>query len=315
MGESKTAIIAALAGNLVIAAVKLVAAVITGSSAMVSEAIHSLVDTGNQGLLLLGISRSKKPPDLEHPYGHGREIYFWAFVVAVAIFAVGGGVSVYEGIRHVISPVVIEDPFWNYVVLGCAFVFESISWFFGWRAFRMRLGKQGPLEAIHRSKDPTVFIVVFEDSAAIIGLAIAFLGVFFGHLWRNPYLDGAASILIGLMLALIAAFLAYETKGLLIGEGYDRKTLQELREIIKGDPAIDRINRLLTLFFGPDDVMLTVEVKFRDRLTTPDIRAAVKRIREKIRAQHSEIQRIYFAAENLVDESSDNALQPHSAAD
>jgi len=313
MGESKTAIIAALAGNLAIATVKLLAAAITGSSAMVSETIHSLVDTGNQGLLLLGISRSKKPPDLEHPYGHGREIYFWSFVVAVAIFAVGGGVSMYEGIRHVISPNVIEDPFWNYVVLGFALVFESISWFFGWRAFRTRLGNQGPLQAIHRSKDPTVFIVIFEDSAAILGLVIAFLGVFFGHLWRNPYLDGVASILIGLMLALIAALLAYETKGLLIGEGYDRKTLRELRETIGSDQAIERINRLLTLFFGPEDVMLTVEVRFRDRLTAVEIRAAVKRIREKIRAQHSEIKRIYFASEKMVDNSVDDAPRPHSA--
>ena len=203
----------------------------------------------------------------------------------------------------------IEDPFWNYVVLGCAFVFESISWVFGWRAFRTRLGKQGPLQAIHRSKDPTVFIVVLEDSAAIAGLLIAFLGVFFGHLWSNPYLDGTASILIGVMLAFIAALLAYETKGLLIGEGYDRKTLQELREIIGTDQAIDRINRLLTLFFGPDDVMVTVEVKFRDRLTTPEIRAAAKRIRQKLKAQHSEIKSVYFAAENIVDDSSTDSLE------
>jgi cation diffusion facilitator family transporter len=270
---------------------------------MVSEVIHSLVDTGNQGLLLLGMSRSKKPPDLEHPYGHGRELYFWSFVVAVAIFAVGGGVSIYEGIRHLIAPVVIRDPFWNYVVLGSAFVFESISWFFGWRAFRTRLGNEGPFKAIRSSKDPTVFIVIFEDSAAIIGLLIAFLGIFFGHRWRSPYLDGAASILIGLMLASIAAFLAYETKGLLIGEGYDRKTLRALRETIGDDQAIDRLDRLLTLFFGPDDVMLTVEVKFRDRLTTEDIRAAVKRIRQKIRKQHSEIKRIYFASEKTVDDA------------
>ena len=313
MHESKLAIFAALVGNLAIAIVKMIAAVITGSSAMVSEAIHSLVDTGNQGLLLLGLKRSKKPPDLEHPYGHGRELYFWSFVVAVAIFAVGGGVSVYEGIRHLLAPVVIEDPFWNYVVLGFAFVFESISWFFGWRAFRTRLGKQGPLRAIQRSKDPTVFIVILEDSAAIAGLVIAFLGVYFGHLWRNPYLDGTASILIGLLLGLIAVFLAYETKGLLIGEGYDRKTLEELRQTIGSDQDIDRINRLLTLFFGPEDVMLTVEVRFRDRLTTEQIRAAVKRIREKIRAQHSEIKRIYFAAEKMVDSPGDEKLQSHAA--
>ena len=301
MQDSKISIIAALTGNLTIAAVKLFAAIATGSSAMVSESIHSLVDTGNQGLLLLGISRSKERPDQEHPYGHGRELYFWSFVVAVAIFAVGGGISVYEGIRHLLAPVLIEDPFWNYLVLGFAFVFEGISWVFGWRTFRKRLGRQGPLQAIHQSKDPTVFIVVLEDSAALIGLVIAFLGVFFGHLWKNPYLDGAASILIGLLLAMIAWFLAYETKGLLIGEGYDRKTLQELRESIRNDKAIYRINRLLTLFFGPDEVMLTVEVRFRNGLTTEDIRAATKRIRQQLQTQHLEIKRIYFASENMVD--------------
>jgi cation diffusion facilitator family transporter len=311
MVESKTAIYAALAGNLAIAAVKLIAAVITGSSAMVSEGIHSMVDTGNQGLLLFGLSRSKKPPDMEHPYGHGREIYFWSFVVAIAIFAVGGGVSVYEGIRHLLSPVMIEDPFWNYVVLGFAFVFESISWFFGWRAFRKRLGHQGPLQAIHRSKDPTVFVVVFEDSAALIGLVIAFLGVFFGHRLGNPYLDGTASILIGLVLATIAAFLAYETKGLLIGEGYGPKTIRELHSIIDSDGAVEHLNKLLTQFLGPDDVMLTAEVRFRERLTTREIREAVKRIRERITAKHSEIKRIYFAAEKLTDSDQDGNLRPH----
>lgn len=313
MRESKTAIYAALAGNLAIAVVKLVAAVITGSSAMVSEGIHSMVDTGNQGLLLLGLTRSKKPPDEQHPYGHGRELYFWSFVVAIAIFAVGGGVSVYEGIRHLISPVVIEDPFWNYIVLGSAFVFESISWYFGWRAFRKSMGNQNPLQAVRRSKDPTNFIVIFEDSAALIGLLIAFLGVFLGHRLSNPYLDGTASILIGLVLAAVAAVLAYETKGLLIGEGYGPKTIRELEAIIDSDEAIEHLNKLLTQFLGPDDVMLTAEVKFRDRLTTRDIREAIKRIRERITARHSEIKRIYFAAEKMTDSPQDGNLRPHHA--
>lgn len=313
MSESKTAIYAALAGNLAIAVVKLIAAVITGSSAMVSEGIHSMVDSGNQGLLLLGLSRSKKPPDNEHPYGHGRELYFWSFVVAIAFFAVGGGVSVYEGIRHLLAPVPIEDPFWNYVVLGSAFVFESITWLFGWRAFRKSMGSQGPLQAIRRSKDPTDFIVIFEDSAALTGLVIAFLGVFFGHRLGNPYLDGTASILIGLVLATVATFLAYETKGLLIGEGYGPKTIRELQAIIGNDEAVEHLNKLLTQFLGPDDVMLTAEVRFRDRLTTPEIREAVKRIRERVRAKHSEIKRIYFAAEKMTETAEDGNLRPHHA--
>jgi len=312
MGESRFAIYAALAGNLAIATVKFIASFITGSSAMLSEAIHSLVDSGNQLLLLLGLHKSRKPPDLEHPYGHGREIYFWSFVVAVAIFAVGGGVSTYEGVRHVLSPVPTEDPFWNYVVLGSAFVFEGISWTFAWRAFRKRLDHQGPLEAIRRSKDPTTFIVVLEDSAALIGLVIAFLGVFLGRLWSNPYLDGTASILIGVLLAAVAVLLAYETKGLLIGEGYDRKTLRKLRESISNDPSIAHLNKLLTLFFGPEDVMLTAEVKFRDHLTTRDIRAAVARIQQKVSEEHPEIKRLYFASEKMAANPDDN-LPPHHA--
>ena len=314
MGESRVAIIAALLGNLAIASIKFIASYITGSSAMVSEAIHSMVDSGNQILLLIGLSKSKRRPDLEHPYGHGREVYFWSFVVAVAIFAVGGGVSVYEGVRHMLAPVPIEDPFWNYVVLVSAFVFESITWVFGWRVFRKRLGNQNPLVAIHRSKDPTNFMVVFEDSAALVGLVIAFLGVYVGHRLGNPYIDGAASILIGVMLALMAAFLAYETKGLLIGEGYDRKTLTKLRGIISSDPAIERLNTVLTLFFGPEDVLLTAEVRFRDRLTARDIRAGVQRIKQRLSTEYPEIKRIYFASEKLNDDGDGN-LPDHGEVD
>lgn len=298
MPESKTVVFVALGGNLGIAVVKSIAAFVSGSSAMLSEAIHSFVDSGNELLLLLGLKLSRKPPDLDHPFGHGREIYFWSFVVAVAIFAVGGGVSIYEGVRHLISPGTIGDPFWNYVVLAFAFVFEGVSWTFAWRTFRKRFRNQSPLHAVRRSKDPTVFMVMFEDSAALLGLVIAFLGIYFGNLWQNPYLDGAASILIGLMLASMAAFLAYETKGLLIGEGYDRKTLRELREAIAKDESIEHVNRLLTLFFGPEEVMLTAEVRFRERLTTTEIRAAVERIKETLRAEHPELGRIYFASQN-----------------
>ena len=314
MGESKVAIIAALLGNLAIAVIKFIAAYITGSSAMVSEAIHSMVDSGNEVLLLVGLSKSKKRPDLEHPYGHGREVYFWSFVVAVAIFAVGGGVSVYEGIRHILAPAPIEDAFWNYVVLGSAFVFESITWVFGWRVFRTRLGNQNPFLAIHRSKDPISFMVIFEDSAALVGLVIAFLGVFIGHRLQNPYVDGAASLLIGTMLALMAAFLAYETKGLLIGEGYDRKTLTKLRNIISSDPSIERVNTVLTLFFGPEDVMLTAEIKLRDGLTTREIRAGVQRIKQRLTTEYPEIKRVYVASEKLNDDG-DGILPDHGDGD
>src|SRR5262245_10108133 len=189
--ESRTAVIAAIAGNLAIAITKLIAAAVSGSSAMTAEAIHSLVDTGNGSLLLLGLHRSRKMPDLAHPMGYGRELYFWAFIVAILIFALGGGMSIYEGIIHLIHPIPIEDPLMNYIVLGLAAVFEGVSWIFGWRAFRRAKGRKGILEAVRESKDPTTYMVVFEDSAALLGLVIAFAGVFLGHHLNNPYYDGA----------------------------------------------------------------------------------------------------------------------------
>ena len=307
--QSRTSIYVALAGNLAIAAIKSVAAFITGSSAMLSESIHSIVDTGNEGLLLLGIKKAQKPADLEHPYGHGREIYFWSFIVALAIFAVGGGISFYEGLRHVAHPAQLKHPFWNYVVLACSFVFEGISWIFGWRVFRKVKGERGVLEAIHLSKDPTTFIVVFEDTGALVGLTIAFCGVFFAQLLGIPYLDGVASLIIGLMLGLMSVFLAYETKGLLIGEGFNPKTLRRLREMIARDEAVEHLSRLLTLFFGPDDVMLTVEVKFRDELSSKQIRSAVARIKENVKAEFAEIKRIYFDAESVTKNEPEEEIQ------
>jgi cation diffusion facilitator family transporter len=305
--ESKKAIYAAIAGNLAIAATKFVAAAFSGSPAMLSEAVHSVVDTGNEFLLLLGLRLSRRPPDFEHPFGHGRELYFWALIVALTVFAVGGGVSVYEGVTHVVRPETAAGPFWNYVVLGCSFVFEGASWLFGWRAFRKTKGAQGPLEAVHNSKDPTTFIVVFEDTGALVGLLIAFCGIFFGQLLGRPYLDGVASIIIGLMLGLMAVFLAYETHGLLIGEGYGRETLRRLRATVETDKSVERVNRLLTLFFGPDEVMLTLEVRFRRELSASEVRAAIARVKGLVRREHPEIKRIYFAAESVSEEHKERA--------
>src|ERR1044072_6996557 len=220
--ESRTAIVAAMVGNIAIATTKFAAAAFSGSSAMIPEGIHSLVDTGNGGLLLLGIRASRRPPDFDHPFGHGKELYFWSLIVAIAIFAVGCGTSLYEGVTHLISPEPLGDPFWSYLVLGFAVIFEGTSWVFGWKVFRATKGRRGILEAIHKSKDPATFMVFFEDSAALLGLVIAFCEIFIGHQLNNPYLDGVASIMIGLVLGLISFFLAYESKGLLIGEGVER---------------------------------------------------------------------------------------------
>src|SRR5258706_4621334 len=209
--ESKTAIFAAIAGNLAIAATKLVAALFTGSSAVLSECIHSLVDTGNGGLLLLGFRKSRKPTDANHPFGHGKELYFWSLVVAILIFALGGGMSVYEGVTH-LSQAQLHDPTWNYLVLSFAIVFESFSFYFALQAFRKEMSGQGVFRTIRVSKDPTTFTVLFEDTAALLGLLVAFLGIFLGHLLHNPYLDGVASIIIGGIFAGVAGFFSFFSK-------------------------------------------------------------------------------------------------------
>ena len=297
--ESKIAIVAAIFGNIAIAVTKFAAAFITGSSAMTSEGIHSFVDTGNGALMLLGLRQSRKPPDAEHPFGYGKELYFWSLIVSFGIFAVGCGMSVYEGLTHLIHPEPVTNPFWNYVVLGFAFVFEGISWFFGWRAFRVTKGRRGILQAIHESKDPSTFLVFLEDSAALTGLVIAAVGIFFGRLLNNPYADGLASVLIGLLLGMISVFLARESKGLLIGEGVDDKTLKQIRKLVEADPDVEHVHHLLTMYFGPNEVLLTLEVKFRDELSATGVREAVARLHKTVRLEHPEINRIFFGSESL----------------
>ena len=296
--ESRTAIFAAIAGNLAIAATKLVAASFTGSSAMLSEGIHSIVDTGNGGLLLLGFRQSQKPPDANHPFGHGMELYFWSLVVAVLIFALGGGMSVYEGVTHLAHPQ-IHDPTWNYVVLLFAFVFESFSFYFAYKAFRKEMSGRGVFQTIRASKDPTTFTVLFEDTAALLGLIVAFLGIFLGHQLNNPRLDAVASIVIGAILAVVAGFLAYESKGLLIGEGVDPAVLASIRSLAGNDPAVEEVRKSLTMHFSPNDVLLTLEIRFKKHLQAEAIAAAVNRLEKKIRDQHPEIKHIFIEAKSL----------------
>ncbi len=306
--ESKTAIFAAIAGNLLIAVTKFVAAAFTGSSAMLSEGIHSVVDTGNGGLMLYGLYKSGKPPDEAHPFGHGRELYFWSFVVAISIFAVGGGVSIYEGISHLQHPVEISNPAWNYIVLSFSILFEGISWLFGWRAFRKTKKGRGVFEAIHVSKDPTNFTVVLEDSTALIGLVIAFLGIFFGHYFGFPYFDGVASILIGVLLCLVALFLGYETKGLLIGESVDAETIHGVCKIAEAEPKVEKAVKVLTIHFGPNEVLLTLELRFVKDISATDLRVAIRRIELAVREKFPDITRVYYEAESLsVQEIKDRA--------
>ena len=297
--KSTTAIVAAIIGNLAIAVIKFFAAAFTGSSAMLSEAIHSLVDTGNGGLMLLGVHKSREPPDADHPFGHGRELYFWTLIVAILIFAVGGGMSAYEGITHLSHPTLPGNSAWSYAVLGLASVFEGTTWFFGWKAFSAEKGSKGVLETIHDTKDPTSFSVLLEDSAALLGLLFAFLGIFLGRQLGLPYLDGAASILIGLLLCVVAVLMVYESKGLLIGEGLDRETLKSARAIVEADPAVERVQHLHTLYLGAHEVLLAIELRFRSTISALEVRESVTRIKRKIRTRHPDVTRIFFGAESI----------------
>ena len=295
--ESRTAIFAAIAGNLAIAIMKFTAAAFTGSSAMLSEGIHSLVDTGNGGLLLLGVHKSKKPADAAHPFGYGKELYFWSLIVAVLIFGVGGGISIYEGVIHLIHPAPLEDPTWSYVVLGLAVVFEGIVFVIAFKAFQKLKGAEENIwEAVKSSKDPTTFTVLFEDAAALLGLIAAFAGIFLAHYFNNPYLDGAASVTIGLILASVAIFLAYESKGLLVGEGADPQTLEDIQKLAEADPGVRKVMNPLTMHFGPHTILLTVDIEFDSKLSASEVENAVDRLEKNIRGQYPDIKHIYIEA-------------------
>jgi len=297
-GGSKKVIFAALAGNSLIAITKFGAAFYTGSSAMLSEAIHSLVDTGNQGLILHGMNRAKKPADAAHPFGYGMEIYFWTFVVAILIFAGGAGVSIYEGVSKVLEPHPVTNPMINYIVLSAALVFEGFAWWIAYKEFGRTQGRYGVFEAVGRSKDPTVFTVLFEDTAAGLGLIVAFIGIALAQYLEMPVLDGAASIVIGIILALTAAFLAYETKGLLIGEAAQPKVVDAITRIAKAEQAVIGVNEVLTMHLGPADVLLNISLDFADHIGSDDVESAVSDIERRIKLQHPEITRIFIEAQN-----------------
>ena len=294
---SKKVIYAALAGNSLIALTKFIAASVTGSSAMLSEGIHSLVDTGNQILLLHGLRRAQLPADRRFPFGHGKEVYFWSFVVAILIFAVGAGISIYEGIRHLINPSPITNPMLNYIVLGLAMIFEGAAWTFAFIEFRKEKGQWGYLEAVQRGKDPTLFVVLFEDSAAMLGLIAAAAGIGLAQLTGIPYFDGAASILIGLILAATAIWLAYETQGLLIGESANEGVVDGIRNLAIEETDVDSINEVLTMHMGPEFILLNLSVKFREAATAPEIEAAVRRMESRIKTEYPEVKRIFIEAE------------------
>jgi cation diffusion facilitator family transporter len=291
--SSRKVIYAALAGNLLIAVTKFAAAAWTGSSAMLSEGVHSLVDTGNEVLLLYGLRRSLRPPDPSHPLGHGRELYFWTFIVALLVFALGAGVSFYEGVVHMRDPEPVEKPAVNYVVLGLSFVFESFSWWVAFKEFRRAKGPLGYFRAMRESKDPTTFTVLFEDSAALAGLLIALVGITAAQVFEMPELDGLASIGIALVLAVTALVLARETKGLLIGEAAHPRLQESILEIAALDPAVERANGVLTVHLAPQQVVAALSAEFADELTAPEIEACVSRIETQVKTAHPEITTLF----------------------
>lgn len=299
MSGSKLVVYGAIAANCGIAVTKFIAAGVTGSSAMLSEGIHSAVDTGNGMLLLVGMKLSKRNATAEHPFGHGKELYFWSLMVAVLIFGLGGGISAYEGVLHILRPAPLRDPTWNYIVLGAAAVFESGSFAVAMRQF-LRTNQGRPFwRSLSTSKDPTTYTVLAEDAAALAGLVVAAIGVYLSHRFDSPAIDGAASIVIGVLLAGVAVLLIAESRGLLIGVGVTAETALAIRGLAARNPRVRATASPLSMYLGPDEILLTLDVEFERDSTADEIVAAVANIERDIRSAYPKISRIYIEARSI----------------
>ncbi|MCF0056819.1 cation diffusion facilitator family transporter [Dyadobacter sp. CY356] len=297
--ESKLPIYGALAANIGIAVIKFIAATVTGSSAMLSEGIHSTVDSGNELLLLLGISRSKKPADQGHPFGYGKELYFWALIVGILIFALGGGMSLYEGITHIQHPEPLKDPKWNYIVLAVSMFFEGGSLIIAVKKFNETRGNATFWSALRSSKDPSLFAVIYEDAAALAGLLTAFLGVFLGHYFNNAFFDGAASIVIGLILCVVAVIMVIESRKLLVGESAQSDTVRGIYELVNQDSDVSTVYYPLTMHLAPNEILLALDVQFRKDISLKELVEAISRTETNIKAAFPDVKRIYIEARNL----------------
>ena len=301
-GESPKAIIAAVLANVAIGIVKFIAAFVSGSSAMISEGIHSIVDSGNGLLILFGMKRAERRPDAAHPFGYSMELYFWTLIVAVMIFALGGGFSIYEGIsriREITPATTLGDPTLNYIIIAISAVIEGFSLKVALHEFNEARGSMKPLRFIKEAKDPSLFTVVLEDSAAEIGLLLAFLGTFLGHLTGNPYFDGIASVLIGALLACVAIVLLRETKGLLIGEGLHLDELEQVKSIVESNDNVTNCGRILSLYLGPNDLLVTLDVTFAQAMTGEEIDRTIDDLERDLVREFPQITRIFIEPENL----------------
>jgi len=299
----------ALAANLAIAVIKFAAAIFTGSSAMLSEGIHSVVDTGNEWLLLFGMKRSQRPADDKRPFGYGRDLYFWSFVVSICIFAIGGGMSFYEGLEHLKNPNPITDPTWNYVVLGLAFCFDGASFLLARRTFNAQRGQQPFWAAFRRSKDPATFVVLFEDTADLLGLIVAFLGVFLSHQLQNPYLDGIASLAIGAILVTVAGLLIRESQSLLLGETAEPALLQQLTELAQANEAVSRVAMPMTTYLSPEEILVVLRTEFHPELSAEQVTRATAEISTAIQAQHPAVKHL-FVQPTFLSEADNHLAQP-----
>ncbi|MGM9486331.1 cation diffusion facilitator family transporter [Ideonella sp. YS5] len=299
VGTSSIAVYGAIAANIAIAITKYVVAGLSGSSAMLSEAIHSTVDTCNGALLLVGLRRSRRPPNAEHPFGHGKELFFWSLIVAVLIFGVGGGMSFFEGVQHLRHPVPIEDARWSYLVLAFAFLFEGASFAVALRQFRAASGSMPFWKALRRSKDPATYTVMAEDGAALLGLVIAGAGIAASQLTGRPEFDGAASLAIGILLCGVAVLLIHESRQLLVGAGLQRETAAAIHALAVSQPGVQKASRPLSMYVGAEDVLLALDVEFESGLPARHIAATVDSLEAEIRRRYPRIKRIYVEARVL----------------
>jgi cation diffusion facilitator family transporter len=302
MAKSGTvlAVWAALAGNFMVALAKFIAAALTGSAAMLSEAVHSLVDTVNEVLLLYGIARSARPADRSHPLGYGRELYFWSFVVALLIFALGAGVSVYQGVSRILVPHSLERPGVIYAVLAVALVFEGASWWISMRAFGATKGNRGWWEAFRDSKDPPAFIVVFEDSAALLGILAAAAGTAAAIRTGDARWDGVASLVIAAILAGVAALLAQESKKLLIGERADPALSDAILHTASDIAGVCSANSIVTVQIAPHSVIATLSLDFFDYMRAPEIERAVVELENRIRSSYPEVSALFVKPQSVL---------------